>query len=120
MPPVINNLRYWGAPRNAGFVLMPNELQAYRVGPKAYESKGTNGFMLTLDMNSKDPKTLCVLCASVVTLPGELRHQAVQRTQVGHRLVEAGAPAGESRCLSRPERLPQLQVRADTVHALFP
>lgn len=53
-PPVIMNLRYWGAPRNDGFVLMPNEIQAYRVGPKAYESKGTNGFMLTLDMNSKD------------------------------------------------------------------
>ena len=53
-PPVIRNLRYFGAPRNDGFVLMPNEIQAYRVGPKAYESKGTNGFMLTLDMNSKD------------------------------------------------------------------
>lgn len=56
-PPVIKNLRYFGAPRNDGFVLMPNEIQAYRVGPKAYESKGTNGFMLTLDMNSKDVKT---------------------------------------------------------------
>jgi hypothetical protein len=33
---------------------MPNEMQAYRIGPKAYESKGTNGFMLTLDINSKD------------------------------------------------------------------
>ncbi len=53
-PPVVMNLRYWGAPRNDGFVLMPNEVQAYRVGPKAYESKGTNGFMLTLDMTSKD------------------------------------------------------------------
>ena len=53
-PPVIRNLRYFGAPRNDGFVLMPNEIQAYRIGPKAYESKGTNGFMLTLDMNSKD------------------------------------------------------------------
>jgi len=53
-PPVVMNLRYWGAPRNDGFVLMPNEAQAYRVGPKAFESKGTNGFMLTLDMNSKD------------------------------------------------------------------
>lgn len=53
-PPVVMNLKYWGAPRNDGFVLMPNEVQAYRVGPKAYESKGTNGFMLTLDMNSKD------------------------------------------------------------------
>ncbi|MEO6214208.1 MAG: hypothetical protein ABIP65_11330 [Vicinamibacterales bacterium] len=43
-----------GAARNDGFVLMPNEVQAYRVGAKAYESKGTSGFMLTLDMNSKD------------------------------------------------------------------
>ena len=56
-PPVIKNLRYWGAPRNDGFVLMPNEIQAYRVGPKAYESKGTNGFMLTLDMKSTDVKS---------------------------------------------------------------
>lgn len=53
-PPVVMNLKYWGAPRNDGFVLMPNEVQAYRIGPKAYESKGTNGFMLTLDMTSKD------------------------------------------------------------------
>jgi hypothetical protein len=53
-PPVIRNLRYWGAPRNDGFVLMPNEVQAYRVGPKAYESRGTNGFMVTLDMTSED------------------------------------------------------------------
>jgi hypothetical protein len=53
-PPVVMNLKYWGAPRNDGFVLMPNEVQAYRVGPKSYESKGTNGFMLTLDMTSKD------------------------------------------------------------------
>lgn len=59
-PPVIKNLKYFGAPRNEGFVLMPNEVQAYRVGPKAYESKGTNGFMATLDINSRDvakPKT---------------------------------------------------------------
>jgi hypothetical protein len=53
-PVVIRNLRYWGAPRNDGFVLMPNEVQALRVGPKTYEYKGTNGFMLTVDMNSKD------------------------------------------------------------------
>jgi hypothetical protein len=51
---VIKNLKYWGAPRNDGFVLMPSEVQAYRVGPKAYETKGTNGFMLTLDISSKD------------------------------------------------------------------
>jgi hypothetical protein len=56
-PPVIMNLRYWGAPRNDGFVLMPNEVQAYKVGPKAYESKGSNGFMVTFDLTSKDLKS---------------------------------------------------------------
>jgi hypothetical protein len=33
---------------------MPNEVEAYRVGPKAFEHKGTNGFMITVDINSKD------------------------------------------------------------------
>ncbi|HVS65540.1 MAG TPA: DUF1326 domain-containing protein [Thermoanaerobaculia bacterium] len=53
-PVVIQNLKYWGVPRNDGFVLMPNEVQAYRAGDKAYEFKGTNGFMITIDINSKD------------------------------------------------------------------
>jgi hypothetical protein len=53
-PVVVKNLRYWGAPRNDGFVMMPNEVEAYRTGPNAFEFKGTNGFMLTLDMTSKD------------------------------------------------------------------
>lgn len=53
-PVVLKNVRYWGAPRNDGFVLMPNEVEAYRVGPNAFEFRGTNGFMLTLDMASKD------------------------------------------------------------------
>jgi hypothetical protein len=53
-PVVIRNLRYWGAPRNDGFVLMPNEVEAYRTGPKAFEFKGTNGFLITVDMTSKD------------------------------------------------------------------
>ena len=54
-PIVIKNLKYWGAPRNEGFVLMgPNEVEAYRVGPNAFEYKGTNGFMLTFDITSKD------------------------------------------------------------------
>ena len=56
MPVVIRNLKYWGVPRNDGFVLMPNEVEAYRLGNKAYEFKGTNGFMITLDMTSKDVK----------------------------------------------------------------
>jgi hypothetical protein len=53
-PIVIRNLPYWGAKRHDGFVLMPNEVEAYRVGPKAFEYKGTNGFMITVDMNDKD------------------------------------------------------------------
>jgi hypothetical protein len=53
-PAVLKNVRYWGTPRNDGFVMMPNEIEAYREGPNAFEFKGTNGFMLTFDMTSKD------------------------------------------------------------------
>jgi hypothetical protein len=53
-PVVISNLRYFGAPRNTGFVLMPNEIEAYRVGKHPFEYKGTNGFMITYDITSKD------------------------------------------------------------------
>ncbi len=53
-PIVIKNLKYWGAPRNDGFLLMPNEVEAYRAGDKPFEFKGTNGFMITLDINSSD------------------------------------------------------------------
>jgi len=53
-PTVISNLKYFGAARNDGFVLMPSQVEAYRVGPKPFEFKGTNGFMITIDMNSKD------------------------------------------------------------------
>src|SRR5438270_821292 len=56
-PAVLKNVKYWGTPRNDGFVMMPNEFEAYREGPKAYEFKGTNGFMLTFDMTSKDLPT---------------------------------------------------------------
>jgi hypothetical protein len=55
-PVVINNLKYWGVPSNNGFVLMKNEVEAYRAGDKAFEYKGTNGFMITFDMSSKDVK----------------------------------------------------------------
>lgn len=55
-PIVIKNLKYWGVPRNDGFVLMKNEVEAYRAGDRAFEYKGTNGFMITLDMTSKDVK----------------------------------------------------------------
>ena len=53
-PIVIHNLKYWGAPRNDGFVLMPNEVEAYRLTDKAFEFKGSNGFMITFDITSKD------------------------------------------------------------------
>jgi hypothetical protein len=53
-PIVIHNLKYWGVPRNDGFVLMPNEVEAYRLGDNKFEFKGTNGFMITIDMASKD------------------------------------------------------------------
>src|SRR5688572_26021575 len=53
-PVVIRNLPYWAAPRNDGFIMMPNEVESYRVGPNAFEFKGTNGFMITVDLNSKD------------------------------------------------------------------
>jgi hypothetical protein len=53
-PVVIQNLKYWGAPRNDGFVLMPNVVEALRAGDQAYEFKGTNGFMITVDLASKD------------------------------------------------------------------
>ena len=51
---VIENLRYWRAPRNSGFVLMPCEVEAYRLGPHAFEYKGTSGFTVTFDLSSKD------------------------------------------------------------------
>lgn len=53
-PVVIHNLRYWGAPRHTGFVMMPNTVEAYRLGDKKFEYKGTNGFMITFDISSKD------------------------------------------------------------------
>ena len=53
-PVVINNLKYWGAKHNDGFVLMPNEIEAYHLTDKAFEFKGTNGFMITFDIASKD------------------------------------------------------------------
>ena len=55
-PIKIINLKYFGAQRNDGFIMMPNEVEAYRLGDKKYEYKGTNGFMITVDLNSEDEK----------------------------------------------------------------
>jgi hypothetical protein len=58
-PIVIKNLKYWGVPRNEGFVLMPNEVNALRKAPegkKPYVFKNSNGFMITFDIKSEDVK----------------------------------------------------------------
>jgi len=53
-PVVMDNIQYWGAPRHDGIVMMPNEVQAYHKGPDAFETRNTNGFMITIDINSND------------------------------------------------------------------
>ncbi len=55
-PIVIENLAFGAESSNDGFILMPNEVEAYRVGEKAFEYKGTNGLMVTVDMTSEDVK----------------------------------------------------------------
>lgn len=55
-PVIIKNIKWWGEARNEGFILMPNEIEAYRAGDKTFEYKGTSGFMVTLELTSKDLK----------------------------------------------------------------
>jgi uncharacterized protein DUF1326 len=54
-PVRLQNLRYWGAARNEGFLVMSATLEAYRIGPRPFEARGTTGFTTTIDMSSKDP-----------------------------------------------------------------
>jgi len=42
-------VKYWGTPRCDGFVMMPNQVEAYREGPKAFEYKGTGAFRMEKD-----------------------------------------------------------------------
>jgi len=53
---VIKNMKYFGAPRNDGFNILPVDQIAYRRGPKPapFEFKGTSGWTITVDMNSDD------------------------------------------------------------------
>jgi len=51
-PVVIRNLPYWGATHNDGFIVMPNTVEALRVGDKPFEFHGTNGFMITFALDS--------------------------------------------------------------------
>ena len=52
-PMVLRNLKYWGAVKNDGFIMMPNTVEALRIGDKTFEFKGGNGFMITFDIDSK-------------------------------------------------------------------
>lgn len=51
---VMKNLKYWGAPRNDGFIMMPSVVEGYYAGDKPFEYKGTNGFVTTIDITSDD------------------------------------------------------------------
>src|SRR5499426_708322 len=53
---VIKNMSYFAATRNDGFNILPVEIIAYRRGPKPapFEFRGTSGWTITIDMNSKD------------------------------------------------------------------
>ena len=53
---VIKNMSYFAATRNDGFNILPVEITAYRRGPRPapFEFRGTSGWTITIDMNSKD------------------------------------------------------------------
>ena len=53
---VIKNMSYFASTRNDGFNILPVETLVYRRGPKPapFEFKGTSGWTITIDMNSKD------------------------------------------------------------------
>jgi hypothetical protein len=53
---VIKNMSYFAAARNDGFNILPVEHIVYRRGPKPapFEFRGTSGWTITFDMNSKD------------------------------------------------------------------
>ena len=53
---VIRNMSYFAATRNGGFNILPVEHLVYRRGPMPapFEFRGTSGWTITIDMNSKD------------------------------------------------------------------
>jgi hypothetical protein len=53
---VIKNMKYFAAPRNDGFYIMPVDQLAYRRGPKPapFEFRDTSGWTITIDMDSED------------------------------------------------------------------
>src|SRR5215831_1025434 len=63
---VIKNMSYFGSTRNDGFNIMPVEIIAYRRGPKPapFEFRGTSGWTITIEMNSKDVAPVAAAGAS--------------------------------------------------------
>ena len=55
-PVVIQNVKFWAAPKNSGFWVMQNTVEAYRDGDKPFEFKQSNGFFTTIQMSSDDVK----------------------------------------------------------------
>jgi hypothetical protein len=53
---VIRNMSYFASTRNDGFNIMPVEVLTYSRGPKPapFEFRGTSGWTITIDMNSRD------------------------------------------------------------------
>ena len=53
---VIKNMSYFAATRNDGFNILPVEIISYRreTKPAPFEFRGTSGWTITIDMNSKD------------------------------------------------------------------
>jgi hypothetical protein len=53
---VIKNMGFFAATRTDGFNILPVEIVAYRRGPKPapFEFRGTSGWTITIDMNSKE------------------------------------------------------------------
>jgi hypothetical protein len=54
---VIKDMKYFAAPRNDGFNIMTTEKLVYHPAgskPAPFEFKGTSGWTITVDMNSKD------------------------------------------------------------------
>jgi hypothetical protein len=53
---VIKTMNYFAAKRNDGFNILPVEITAYRRGPRPapFEFRGTSGWTITIDMNSRD------------------------------------------------------------------
>lgn len=60
-PVVIKNLKYFGEESNTGFLMMPNTVEAYHLGDKAFEFHGTNGFMITINISSKTKATKAMM-----------------------------------------------------------